>query len=60
MLLNLVGMLNLKNRLFSSDLELCLKRRIMEHERAEWYKVLKNNWEELAYGKKNIFFSDKM
>lgn len=32
----------------------------MEHERAEWYKVLKNNWEELAYGKKNIFFSDKM
>lgn len=31
----------------------------MERERVDWYKVLKNNWEELAYGKKNILFSDK-
>lgn len=48
MLVNLIEILNLKNRLFFSDLELCLKRRIMDHERAEWYKVLENNWEELA------------
>ena len=58
MLLNLPGILNLKNRLFSSRLRLCLKRRMMECERVE-YRVLKNNREELAYRKKNTLFSDK-
>lgn len=45
MLLNLVGMLTLKNRLLSSDFDLCLKRRITERERPEWCKVVKTSWE---------------
>lgn len=59
MLLNLTGILNLKNRLFPSELQLCLKRRMMECEGAECCKVLENNREGLAYGKKNTLFPDK-
>lgn len=51
------GILNLKNRLFSSELRLYLKR-MMECERVQ-YILLKNNQEELAYGKKNNLFSNK-